>query len=64
MNMIANIVTDEQRRTQSAIALQQALGYLEQEALECGLQEIALLIGCAKMALDDTLGCPADEALH
>ncbi|MGE5548739.1 MAG: hypothetical protein ACM33T_17670 [Solirubrobacterales bacterium] len=62
MNMIAHLA--DGRREQSAKALRQALGYLEQEALECGLEEIALLIGCAKMALEDTLDLPACRSLH
>lgn len=62
MNMIVNI--KDQRREQSAISLQQALAYLEREAQASGLKEIALLIGCAKMALDEAMARPAGEALH
>lgn len=48
--------TEEMDRQRSAAALHHALGYLEQEASASGFKEIALLIGCAKMALDEALG--------
>ncbi|MEW5728485.1 MAG: hypothetical protein AB1918_11720 [Pseudomonadota bacterium] len=62
MNMVVEI--KERRREQSAIALQQALAYLEREAQSSGFKEIALLIGCAKMALDEAMTRPVGEALH
>ncbi|HSV29071.1 MAG TPA: hypothetical protein VLL76_05915 [Candidatus Omnitrophota bacterium] len=55
----------EKQRQQAAAALHHALQYLEQDAQEHGFKEIALLIGCAKMALDDELGVrAAGEQVH
>lgn len=62
MNMIVDI--KERRREQSAIALQQALAYLEREAQASGFKEIALLIGCAKMSLDEAMSRPMGQSLH
>lgn len=62
MNMILDV--KERQRQCSAAALYDGLRELEQRALAAGLGEIALLIGCAKMALDDAMGRPDGEPIH
>lgn len=55
----------EKDRQQSAATLHNELMVLEQMASASGFKEIALLIGCAKMALDDELCLrPNGESVH
>lgn len=62
MNMILDM--KEHHRQRSAAALHDSLRDLEQQAIAVGLSEIALLIGCAKMALDDAMGRRDGESIH
>lgn len=62
MNMMVDI---KERQEQVSVAdLHSGLRDLEQRAISAGLTEIALLIGCAKMALDDAMARPQGESVH
>ncbi|MBI5163225.1 MAG: hypothetical protein HY985_04905 [Magnetospirillum sp.] len=60
-----NAINHELLHTKAGAALRQALTYLETEADRSGFAEVAHLIGCAMIALEESLGCRCGgDALH